>query len=183
MKTAKKVTMAQYPWDLGPQTAAQSANKILEDAAEPDPETGVIHNPNGVMRARRVDMLEVYHRRGWISTRGFVAADRLRRAWLNTQRAPGGYPLRVDTSPKPDQSIDILLSRISTLAALSAHISQDDRAILECIVYHDLALGHLPAFRGRHFRAGVKKMAEALERLADQLEAPRRPNSHGPVDA
>ena len=105
-----------------------------EDAADIDPETGEVRNPNGVLRARRVDMLGVWHRRGWITTAGFNAAERLRDAFEATQRAPG-WPDndRVQSSPKPDHAVTIQVDRISRFHAINRLVIDGDTAIISAV--------------------------------------------------
>ena len=69
VRAKTQVTLAPNPWDMGADGPANRIGLIEEAATEIDPETGKeTPNPNNVKRARRVDMLEVWHRRGWITT-------------------------------------------------------------------------------------------------------------------
>lgn len=110
----RTVTVASCPWDTGPDTAAQRAGKVIEDAEWTDPETGEKRNPNGVKRARRVDIAEMLHGKGYVSERGLKAAKFITEAFEQTQKSPPAIKkVHVDTSPKPDHAIAIQIDRIS----------------------------------------------------------------------
>ncbi len=166
-----RITIATTPWDLGAAGPANRANLTVEDAAEIDPETGKVVNPNGLKRARRVDMLEVWHRRGTISTAGYNAAEKLRDAYEATGKSPG-WPDndRVQSSPKPDHAVTIQIDRLSAFAALMARVCNGDRAI----VWHCILEGHAPTTvvinRRKPYAldnaAGMAHVREALDRLA-----------------
>jgi hypothetical protein len=146
---------------------------VLEDAAEIDPKTGKPVNPNNVKRLRRVDMLEIYFRRGWITRRGFTAAEALRDAWEATGKMKGmsWAQDRVDSTPKPDAAIDIQIDRVSRLAVYSRHISAPDVEIIRVVVYDGNAIGSLKQYRGRAHEAGKEHLRAALDRLADALDS------------
>ena len=84
---SRAVSLPPAPWDMGPDTPAQRHMKIVESVEHIDPKTGRRSNPNGVKRARRVDMLEVYHKRGVIDARQFSADDRQRGVFVLVERA------------------------------------------------------------------------------------------------
>lgn len=166
-----RITIASTPWDLGASGPANRHGLELEDAADIDPVTGKIINPNAVKRARRVDMLGVWHRKGVITTAGYNAAERLRDAYEATQRAPGWADNdRVQSSPKPDHAVTIQIDRLSAFARIMARVENGDRAI----VWHCILEGHAPttAVINGHKpyaidnAAGLAHVREALDRLA-----------------
>lgn len=160
-------------WDQGATGRANRHNLVQEAAADADPVTGKISNPNGIKRMRRVDMLEVWHRKGEITTAGFNAAEKLRNAFEATQRAPG-WPDndRVQSSPKPDHAVTIQIDRISKYHAIAKHIPAEDQPIIS----HCVLLGGLPSslrldgkrpYHGAGWANGLAALDAALNRLAN----------------
>ena len=159
-------TMPVAPWDTGAAGPANRAGLVIEDAADIDPQTGRIINPNGVKRARRVDMLEVWHRQGTITTAGFNAAERLRDAFEATQRAPG-WPDndRVQASPKPDHAVTIQIDRLSRFHDANRCVSPQDRLLIDrCVLGRGTPAS--AGYKGRKYEAGLRHMSDALDRLA-----------------
>ena len=167
----KPVTITATPWDLGAKGKANQAGLVIEDAAETTPE-GKAANPNGVKRARRVDMLERWHRLGKITTAGYNAAEKLRNAFEATERAPG-WPDndRVQSSPKPDHAVTIQIDRLSKYHFIARHVARDDREIIShCVLSQGTPAG-LKKYRGRNHEKGYAHLREALERLAKSMGA------------
>lgn len=178
-KPASEVTLVPPPWDFGATGPANRRGLEIEDAAEDEvnPQTGEItrRNPNGVKRARRVDMLEVWHRKGAISTGGFNAAVALRNVFEQTARAPG-WPDndRVQSSPKPDHSVTIQIDRISKYHLVARLVHRDDWEIIDLCVLQERIPASLPKYRGRSYQDGLATLRAALDRLAERLNPPAR---------
>lgn len=179
-KSSKSVSVAPYPWDMGATGPANRVGLIEEQATDITPD-GETPNPNGVRRARRVDMLEVWHGRGkrqqevpntgqlmpYLTTRQYNAAVALRNAFEATQRAPG-WPDndRVQSSPKPDHAVTIQIDRLSAFHRVARLVVPEDRPILDwCVI-----LGRQPKGTGKAFAAGHGHLRAALDRLADRME-------------
>lgn len=169
------VTLAPSPWDHGAAGQANRIGLVEEERGEKDPKTGKVTNPNGVTGVRRYDMLEVYHKRGWISTAGFNAGEMFREAWLRTGIGTCAPWLRerVDSSPKPDAAVAIQIDRMSALIKISRMVPQDDQRILECVCAHGDAIGRLPEYRGRKHEDGKAHLREALDRLSNNMQGLR----------
>lgn len=166
-------SIAASPWDHGATGPANRHGLVIEERGEVDPKTGRRQNPNGVTGARRVDMLEVYHRRGWISDAGYDAAVRLRNAWLRTEMGRGQVWSfdRVDGGGSVRETVEVQIDRISALVRLSDAISDGDRRIIECVAFDGTGIGALREYRGRRHQSGVAAMREALDRLAERMDA------------
>lgn len=172
-------------WDLGASGPANRSGLVIEPAGEINPTTGKIENPNNVIRARRVDMLEFWHRRGVISDRGYDVGVALRSAIEATQRAPG-WPDndRVQSSPKPDHAVTIQVDRLSKLALISGLLHPDDRDL----VWHCVT-GGIPAtlrVRGSRPYHGARTVAATPLRPGTYrhiipLAEPSRSSSAGSV--
>lgn len=175
-KRSKKavVTVSAMPttWDMGATGPANRVGLVVEERGEVDPETGAMSNPNGIKGARRVDMLEVWHRKKIITTEGLNAAERLRNAMEATMRSPG-WPDndRVQSSPKPDHAVTIQIDRISAFHAIAKHIEPQDQPI----IYHCVINGGIPAtlrvdgvrpYHGRAYDEGLQHLSDALDRLS-----------------
>ncbi len=167
-------------WDRGAAGKANRIGLIEEDAMDIDPATGKASNPNGVKRARRVDMLEVWHRQGTISTAGFNAAERLRDAYEATLRAPG-WPEseRVQSSPKPDHAVAMQIKRMSGFIEQSSNVAAGDKAIIATCVLDRGTPASIRAYRNDGYKAGLVHLREALDRMALSMESrqPKRTTS------
>ena len=166
------VSLAPSPWDHGATGLANKNGLIEEERGEMDPVTGKLSNPNKVTGVRRVDLLEFWHKRGSISTAGFTAAEALRNAFEATMRGKPALPDndRVQSSPKPDHAVDIMIDRISRFEALSRHVAPQDREIVTACV---LDGGHPSRVYGpAKLREGFEHLRDALDRLADSISDP-----------
>lgn len=178
-RASKTVTVAPNPWDHGADGPANRNGLVVEDAVDITPD-GSTPNPNGVRRARRVDMLEVWHNRyltghtspktgypaPFITTRQYNAADALQAAYEATLRAPG-WPDndRVQSSPKPDHAVTIQIDRIGRYHAIARFVALQDWPILQ----HCVINGKSPKGTGRAYQAGFEHLRAALDRLATAL--------------
>lgn len=180
-KPSNRVTLPISPWDEGATGPANRINLVQEPATEITPD-GETPNPNGVLRYRRVDLLELWHGRWkrqarvpntdrlmpYLTTRQYNAARILRDAFEATQQAPG-WPDndRVQSSPKPDHAVTIQIDRLSRFHRIARLIPADDRPILDWCVLQ----GRNPVGRGIDaFDAAHDKLRAALDRLADRME-------------
>lgn len=171
------VTLPASPWDHGATGPANRIGLRIEERGEVDPATGKVTNPNGVTGARRVDMLEIYHKRGVISARGHAAGKMLRDAWERTEVGTCAPWLRerVDSSPKPDEAVTVQIDRLSALVRITKLVHPNDAGILHCVCALGVGLAHLPEYRGLRHDAGKAHLHDALERLADRIEGRRTP--------
>lgn len=170
-----KVTLPSSSWDRGTTGLANRESLVIEDAGDFDPDTGKVVNPNGVKRARRVDMLEVYYKRGWISSGGFTAGEKLRDAWEATQRGPGWADNdRVQSSPKPDQAITMQIDRLSRFIWISHCVPEAHAVIIEHVALHSGSIGGVKVrgkaiYGGSKHEAGRVAMWEAFDALAHAM--------------
>lgn len=167
-----RVSLAPTPWDHGATGQANRVGLVIEERGETDPKTGKVTNPNGVTGARRVDMLDLYLKREVISPRAHAAGLILRRAWLKTgmgQCAPF-LRERVDSTPKPDAAVAILVDRISALVRVSRLVPQRDVRVIEIVCAHGAGVGALAEYRGPKHPFGLQHLSLALENLADAME-------------
>ena len=180
LKSQDKANLARHakpakletPWDTGaPGPAARAREQVVEDAFDVDPETGEIRNPNGIRRVRIVDMLEVWHRKGVISTAGYNFAVKLRDAFEATQRAPG-WPDndRVQSSPKPDHVAAIHADRMTAFRAYTRFVHGGDWAVIDYLVL----LNRETAITGFRYQAMLKELGPALDRCAAAMDNPQR---------
>ncbi|APX88657.1 hypothetical protein BV394_02020 [Brevirhabdus pacifica] len=162
-------------WDAGPDTAAQRAGRIIEDVTETDPETGKRVNPNGIKRARRIDLIEHYRIIGVITQAEFTALMALRMAYEKTQRGPPAIQeLQVDTSSKPDHAVAILMDRLSRYSQMMAHVRPEHRRVITCVVLDNQTVMRI-GFKGRRYQAGMdlfKAAAVAFEASVNRHSAP-----------
>ncbi len=167
-KPKSEVSLSQPRWDQGAAGQANRLGLVTEERGDVDADTGKTINPNGVRGVRRVNMLEVYFKRGVISRRGYTAGEALRAAWDATMQGKGSdiSDVRVDRTPKADAAIDIRIDRLSRLLLISKHVPTCDIGIVFAVVCEGRAIGHLPMYRHRRHDAGKRHLFAALERLA-----------------
>ncbi|WP_423209061.1 hypothetical protein E2976_17575 [Paracoccus yeei] len=161
------ISLAPGLWDHGADGQANRRGLVVEERGEIDAKTGKMQNPNGVTGARRVDLLEFWHNRGTISDDGYTAAKALRSAFEATMKGKPALPDndRVQSSPKPDQAIDIQIDRVSRFHAVMRHVAERDRTIVSACVLH----GQHPSrvYGALRTREGLAHLRDALDRLAD----------------
>jgi len=157
-------------WDLGATGPANRAGLMIEDATWTDPETGEKKNPNGVKRARRIDMVESYFCRGVLDYRQYTAATALRNTFEATQRsAPAIKKVQVDSSPKPDANVAIMVDRISKYSAIGKHITPRSKRVIELVVIDNQSVGKAKEYRGWNHAKGVRLLQEGLSIIADKI--------------
>lgn len=156
--------------DLGPNTASARRSSVVEPVTHIDEETGEVKNsPNNVKRRRRIDLVEGYQRRNIITKRQLLAAQAFRTAFEQTQKSPPAInPVQVDTSPKPDSAVDIMLSRVSIFRSVSKHATLDWHLLFH-VCCEDRAITSYPGCTGRAYQAGVDRLRHALDVLADNM--------------
>ena len=171
-KVSKRpVTLAQpTEWDMGPRTWQQDRLKVVEPVMEWDDKAQKeVPNPNGVKRARRIDLVEYYGRKGRLDARQVDAAKRLATAWEATQRSPEAIKkVQVDVTPDPGAIAAMQVDRISKFHAVRRLIPEHDWPVLECVCIRNLSVAHAgyPEWRTT---AGLAHLSDALNRLADRM--------------
>jgi len=166
------VSLATPRWDHGATGPANRIGLVVEERGDVDPDTGKVRNPNGITGVSRYDMLKVYHKRGLLSDRHYTAGEALRNAWEATLRSKGAGMAgdRVDSTSKPDATIDIHVDRISKLASFTRLIPATDREIIMAVACEERPVSHLSQYRGLNHAKGVDHMKAAFERFADKME-------------
>lgn len=169
-KPKSEVSLAQPRWDRGADGQANRIGLVEEPVTWTDDEGNEV-NPNGVKRLRRVDMLENYYRRGWISQRGFSAGEKLRNAWeaVGKVKAMDFKQDRVDSTPKPDQHVAIQVDRVSHLVSLSKHIPDEYAEIILTVAREGRGIAALPQYRGSRHEGGKVDLHNAFEALAEAM--------------
>lgn len=158
----------------GNRTGRANHMTIVEPVMHVDPETGKKSNPNGVTRRRRVSWVEALYRQGKLTTRQYNAAIKLQGAWERTERGLGGGELkeRVQSSPKPDKSIDIQIDRVSQWVAASKCIPVKYELIIKHVVLGNRSVCEFvgrKAGEARRLRA-LTSLQQGLDTVADSLE-------------
>lgn len=99
----KPVSLAPSPWDFGATGPANRAGLEIEDAADIDPETGEVINPNNVKRARRASTADEGFAAGLL-TKAHVMAARELKALNEGGVMGGGDPLAAIVIKSPGGS-------------------------------------------------------------------------------
>jgi hypothetical protein len=157
-----QITVRPFPWDLGPKTAPQVQNKVVEEVVHLD--GGRVVNPNGVIRTRRQTWVARYAAQGKLTalqaliavelleaSLGMVQQDPL--AALHIDRRVGGcaQAARVDARRK--------------FRSMWAMVPGFARPVVEHVVLGDGSL------RGMAGAASGQGEARALGRLQRGLDA------------
>lgn len=80
---------------------------------------------------------------------------------------------RVQSSPKPDHAITIMIDRISRFTTLMGYVAVDDREIISRCILDGAHPGRLPQYRGEKYRLGFDHLRDALDRLAVSMSVAR----------
>ena len=162
---------------MGPDTAAQRCGKVIEDAKMWDAEKGEYVNPNGVKRARRVDMCSTYYKRGQINERQHNAAMKLREAYEATMKSPPAIrEIQVDDSPAPDRIVELQIDRLSRFSGLMRHVPVSSKAVVDIVVLDNHSIGRLKQYRAYKFARGLAALQDGLDAVADSLDLPKSAN-------
>jgi hypothetical protein len=167
----KPVTLAQpTDWDLGPRTAAQDRLKVVEPVTQWDEaKQREVPNPNGVKRARRIDLAEYYFRKGRFDARQLAAAKALAQAWENTQRSPEAIKkVQVDSDPDYGAIMAMQLDRVWRFHAIRRLIPDADWPVLECVCIRNASVAQA-GYRGERFQVGCVLLGAALTRLGERM--------------
>lgn len=155
---------------LGLKTPAAQHMATVEDAVWFDADGNKV-NPNGVKRARRRKWVEHYHTQGHLTKRQFMAAELLQIAFERTQRSPEAIKkVNVDTFPKPDAAIAILMDRIGKYHNVARHVPQFAAPYIDHVVINNCPLTGMPGCKGgRAFDRYMDRLSRGLESLADEI--------------
>ena len=173
-KKTRPVSVPPTPWDHGATGPANRIGLAVEERGEVDPHTGRMVNPNRVTGVRRVDMLAFWLRSGTLTAAQVNAAERLRDAYEMTLRQRPCLPEndRVQSSPKPDETVAIQVAAMSRFAAMMAHVRREDREIVTTCVLEGRHPSWLVQYRnlpgsGSRMRsdAGFAHLRGALDHL------------------
>lgn len=155
--------------ELGLVTSASRSGAIIEDVFHIDEDTGNrIKDPNGTKRARRMPVIERYHRRGLISDRQLTAAERLLMAWENTQRGQGNdySKTKVDTSARPDVAVVRQMTNSQWYYWVKNGVTVFRPYVLH-VVEDNLFLNSMPGYRDVVY---MERLRKGLDALADYLD-------------
>ena len=159
-KTSVSLSPAPLKGDHGTGTAAAIAGTVLTPLTD---ERG--NNPNNIGRRRRENVLDTIN----LSMRQFQAGDEIARAWSAVEKLSSGGELkeRVQSSPKPDETIDIQVEAMSRLEHAMRAVPSAMRYVVEHVCWHNLPLARLPdkSPHGNH-SANLKV---ALDLVANKL--------------
>lgn len=143
----------------------------VEDRGDVDPKTGKRRNPNNIVGVRREAWIDRYLRRKKINDRQHKAAALLFCAWERTQRSPPAIKkINVDTFPKPDDNIALVIDRIGGYHKIARHIPKAGRAIIMHVVVENRPIrAMVGCTSGRAESKFMERLRVALDDLADGL--------------
>ena len=157
--------------DMGATGQAMRHGLVVEPVVVVTDDGEVKESPNGMKRARRIDLVEMYGKKHILAQRQVMAAKVLRNAYENTLRSPDAIKaVQVDCSPKPDQAVAMMIDRVSQFSEVMGLVSAPYKEIIDCVVLNNCIPAWLPKYRGPNYQRGIKHMQEALEDLADMLD-------------
>ena len=141
--------------DHGPSTPAAIAGTTLEPIKD---ERG--SNPNNMGRRYRKDVYKAMS----LTMRQEQAAKALRDAYCRVDALSSGGEIkeRVQSSPKPDATVDMQVAAVSRLAILTSGVLRSERRIVEHLLRENLP--------GRQLRAPrwSERFKLAMDRVADR---------------
>lgn len=179
-KQARAITLQPSPWDHGIKTQAQRGlmpdpeggkrleRRTIEEARVFDERKGEFVNPNGVTRARKRSVAEVYQARGYLDARQARAAEILLDAYLATQIRGGKaiMAIRVDTSFGKDEAMVARMTAVARWVEVERMVPDLYAREVLHIGRDDLPITDLPGYvRGR----SMDRLRQGLDLLAASL--------------
>lgn len=76
---------------------------------------------------------------------------------------------RVQSSPKPDKSIEILIDRVSVFSRRWRHVQKDDKELLWAVVIENRTPAAIHGYAGSGYKKGMLHLREALDRVAASM--------------
>lgn len=172
-----KITVKPYPWDLGPKTAAQIEGKVVEEVTHlviVDGKPKQV-NPNEVIRTRRENWINRYHRQGKLSDQQFAVALELLDASLGLATQDPLAALRIDGGRSGSDPEAERVDRRRKFREMWAMIPQFARPVIEHVVVDNGSLRGMPhcscgAEEARH----LDRLQRGLDRLHSTWSAARK---------
>lgn len=122
--------------DHGTGTEAAMASTVL--VAVPD-------DKNGMKRRQRIGALELVYKSGGMTIRQFQAGKEIRDAFEATQKSPPAIKeIQVDSSPKPDATIDVQCDAQSRYAHAMSGVPGPYKHIVEHVCCENFPISDLP---------------------------------------
>lgn len=165
-KARKLVSVAKIPLggDHGPGTAAATRGTVVEPLMN---ENG--KNPNNMGRRRRVSQIERLGSGGLLTMRQWQAAYAIQEAHARVDALSSGGEIRerVQSSPKPDATIEAQVDAISHLAHVMTPVRARDRHIIDHICVQNRSAYEL--VRGGDAVRLFARFRRVLDDVADHL--------------
>lgn len=141
-----------YAGDHGTGTAAAREGALL---------VPIKSDPNRRARIQRIDA----YKRIPLTMRQEQAARAIRDAYCRVEMLSSGGPLkeRIQSSPKPDQTIDVQVAAQSALHWAMAAVSRVNRPIVEHVLWHNRSL------RSLNIPRCGNRLRDTLDRVADHI--------------
>jgi len=163
----RHVTTKPLPWngDHGTGTAAATAGTEFEQATDNPNDT----NPNNMGRRVRVNVIQPMIKRGSLTMRQGQAAQAIQQAHCKVEMLSSGGELKeqVQSSPKPDATIDVQVERMGELVFVTRPILRGDRALVEWVCYHNRPVHTFARMTGNS--RPLDRFRMAMDRVADQM--------------
>lgn len=157
----KAISLAPVPLggDHGSGTTAAIVGTVIEPITD---EKG--RNPNNMGRRVRKDAYKVYN----LTMRQEQAAKCIRDAYCRVEMQSSGSPLteRVQSSPKPDATIDRQVDAVSKLIHATRRAGTLERMLFEHVLRDNQ---HIRSFKRGNPVDLVRVFKRALDQAADQL--------------
>lgn len=146
----------------------QGYTQNIEAAIEIEPETGKRKNPNNAMRRRKVNWIALMYKRGQLTDKQFMAAEKIQMAYEKLGRSPAAIKeINVDSSPKPDKNIDIIIDRISGFREVMRHVPKSSRVVMIRVVLDNRAIGTIS--RGKAHAKHLERLRVGLDCVYDAI--------------
>jgi hypothetical protein len=172
-----KITVKPYPWDLGPKTAAQIDGKVVEEVTHVVIVDGKPRevNPNEVIRTKRENWINRYHRQGKLSDQQFVVALELLDASLGLATQDPLAALRIDAGRSGSDPEAERVDRRRKFREMWASIPQFARPVIEHVVVNNGSLRSMAGcLNGRMEDRHLDRLQRGLEQLHEVWSACRK---------
>ena len=158
-RTSQNVSIAPTPYNGDHGTGTQAANANTEIVPLQD-------DPNNRARRQKRNVLKGMLSLNLLTMRQWQAGEAIQIAHLRYEMLSSGGELkeRVQSSPKPDATMDVQVDAVSRFIHVMAGVPRADRAIVEAVCCHNAPLRSITAPRR------MQRLRASLDRVADYME-------------
>lgn len=130
--------VAASQWDMGPSTALQQRNKVIEQVTLIDDDGNIKPNPNNVKRSRRVDVIEKYENERYLTIEQAWVAREMREAHLKGMLGGGSFAREmVDETTRGAEPAMRAIHNVTKVKIFSRMVPESMEPVVRHVVLDD----------------------------------------------